>query len=427
VPQGSDYLKTCAIIGFGCAGYNAAKALRECSPDYQIDVYSNTDTAPANPMLTTYYVAGKIAREEVFPLGEKDTIIEELGIRLYENAPVTHVDAVRRTVSLGGGTTRTYDDIVLASGSHPFIPPIQGLPEKGIYVMRTVQDADKFLAAIQNGMNSALVVGASWVGIKVVEALYAHRVPTALADMAPYIFPTAALPDAASEIHRHLECLGIGLLFGKGISSMREENDGIVTTFSDGTEYKSEAVALCLGLHPTVGYLDRTQVEIGRGVRVNRRMESSVPHVYAIGDCCEAQEVINNQYLPVNLWANAAVQGRIAGRNIAGRRDEFQGNFIHNITHFLHMDFIGLGDNRAQGEHLTYTAPEGWRFDMIVKDGRPACINILENRGLSGPLKATLLKCITTPAEKMSLDAVIALRDAGLPESIIAKIGGSET
>lgn len=420
-------MKTCAIVGFGCAGYHAAKSLRQCSPDCRIDVYSNTDTAPANPMLTTYYVAGKITRREVFPLGEKEDIVQSLGINLLENAPVTHVDALRRTVSLAGGATHVYDDIVLASGSHPFIPPIPGLPQKGIYVMRTVQDADRFLAAIQGGMKSALVIGASWVGIKVVEALHAHGVPTALADMAPYIFPTAALPETAAEIHRHLESLGIGLLFGKGISSMRQEADGIVTVFSDGTEYKSDAAAPCLGLRPTVDYLDKNQLEIGKGVRVNRRMESSAPHVYAVGDCCEAQEVINGQYLPVNLWANAALQGRIAGRNIAGHRDEFQGNFIHNITHFLHMDFIGLGDNRAQGEHLAYTAPEGWRFDMILRDGRPACINILENRGLSGPLKAALLKCITTPPEKMSLDAVIALRDAGLPESIIAKIGGSNT
>lgn len=377
-------------------------------------------------MLTTYYVAGKITRKEVFPLGEKEEIVRELNVNLYENTPVAHVDVLKRTVSLADGTARSYDDVILASGSSPLVPPIKGMPEKGVYVMRTVQDADRFLEAIQGGMKSALVVGASWVGIKVIEALQAHKVPAAMADMAPRIFPTATLPAVAEEIHSYVESLGVQLLFGKGIAAMRQEEDGIVTIFADGSEFKSEVVALCLGMRSCVGYLDRDQIEIGRGIRVNRKMETSVPHVYAVGDCCEAYEVATGQYMAVNLWANAVVQGRIAGQNVAGGHEEFQGNFIHNITHFLHMDFIGLGDNRAQGEYITYQSPEGWRIDMIVKDGRPACINILENRGLSGPLKAVLLKCMTAPAEKISLDAIIALRDAGLPESIIAKIGGAE-
>ena len=415
----------CAIIGFGCAGYHAAKALRERRPEHQIDVYSNTDDAPANPMLTTYYVKGKIPREQQFPLGTREEIVRDLNINLFCSTPVKHLHARERTVELANGQRRQYDDIVLATGSHPLVPPIPGCPEEDVYVMRTVADADIFLNRIHQGISSALVIGASWVGIKVVEALHAHHVPTTMADMAPYIFPTAILPEVAEVIHTHMEKdLGIGLLFGRGISSMRREEGGIVCCFSDGTEIKAEIVALCLGLRPTVNYLDKDEIEIGRGVRVNRRMETSVPHVYAVGDCCEAEELITRQYMSVNLWANAGMQGRIAGHNIAGGREEFQGNFIHNITHFLDMDFIGIGDNRAQGESLTYTAPEGWRLDMVYRDERPVCINILDNHRLSGPAKAVLLKTMTSPAEKLGVDATVALKKAGLPNVFIKKIEG---
>lgn len=415
-----------AVIGFGCAGYSAAKTLRELDPEAQIDVYSNTPDAPANPMLTTYYVAGKITRDEVFPLGRKDDIVSELGIQLYEETPVQKVLAKARTVVLADGTERTYDDIVLATGSHPLVPPIPGMPDKGIYVMRTVYDADKLLKTIQGGLKSALVIGASWVGIKVVEALYAHKVPNiVLADLAPRIFPTATLPDVAEEIHRKLEQeKGIGLFFGRGISALREEEDGIVAVFSDGTEIKSDIVALCLGLRPTVNYLDKEEIEIGRGVAVDRHQRSSVPHIYAVGDCCEAEEIVNGQRMVVNLWANAGMQGRVAARNIMGFNDEFQGNFIHNITHFLDMDFIGIGDNRAEGERLSYRAPEGWTFDMVLRNGDPVCVNILENHNLSGPAKAALIKRINAPRSRMSLEATVALQQAGLPEEIIDKIKG---
>ena len=415
-----------AVIGFGCGGYHAAKALRQNCPEARIDVYSNTHNPPANPMLTTYYVSGKIQREAVFPLGTKEEIVNELAVNWYEDTPVTKVKAQERTVVLADGTERTYDDIVLATGSHPLVPPIPGMPEKGIYVMRTVDDADKLLATIEGGIRSALVIGASWVGIKVVEALYAHKVPTVMADLAPRIFPTATMPEIAEIIHKELEKKGIGLLFGRGIQSLREESDGIVAVFSDGTEVKSDIVALCLGLRPTVNYLDKDEIDIGRGIKVDRRQRTSVPHIYAVGDCCESEEIVNGQPMVVNLWANAHAQGRVAGRNIAGYADEFQGNFIHNITHFLDMDFIGIGDNRAEGEKITYTAPEGWRFDMILREGKPVCVNILENKRLSGPAKAALLKKITTPAEKLGLDAVIALKQAGLPEDIIARIEGEK-
>nr|WP_325222090.1 NAD(P)/FAD-dependent oxidoreductase [uncultured Oscillibacter sp.] len=415
-----------AIIGFGCAGYHAAKALRERRPECRIDVYSNTDDPPTNPMLTTYYIKGKIPREQQFPLGSKEDILRELRIGLHCSAPVKRFHARDLSVELEDGRRIPYDGIVLASGSHPLVPPIPGCPQKDVHVMRTVADADKLLSRIRQGVSSALVIGASWVGIKVVEALHAHGVPTVLADMAPRIFPTASLPETAEIIHAHLEKdLGVGLKFGSGIQAMRQEEDGIVTIFQDGSEIKTEIAALCLGLRPTVEYLDPGEIKLGRGVLVNRRMETSVPRVYAAGDCCEAEELISKQPMSVNLWANAGIQGRIAGCNLADSREEFQGNFIHNITHFLDMDFIGAGDNRAQGEHLSYAAPEGWRLEIVSRDGRPLCVNILDNYKLSGPVKAALLKSVVGSSE-LGAEAAAALRKAGLLDEFIAKmIGGS--
>lgn len=414
-----------AIIGFGCAGYHAAKTLRQCCPDSQIDIYSKTGDAPANPMLTTYYVAGKIPREGQFPFGGKEEVVRTLGVRLFEHTKVKRVHARARTVELEDASLHEYDDIVLATGSTPTVFPIPGRPEKGVYVMRTADDADRFRERLQQGVGSALVIGASWVGIKMIEDLRAWHVPgIILADMAPRIFATATMPAAADEIHAYLEQEGVELLFGRGISSMREEPDGIVSVFNDGTQVKTDIVALCLGMRACVEYLDREEIEIGRAVRVNSRMETSVPHIYAAGDCCEAEEVVTGQHMAVNLWANARLQGETAAKNIAGIPQKYQGNFLHNIAHFLDMDFIGLGDNRAQGENVTYVSPEGWRLDMTVKDGRILCVNILDNRGLSGPMKAIVLKKFANSTDKLNVNEVVALKNAGLPMEIIRMIEG---
>ena len=370
-------MKRCGIIGFGCAGYSAAKCIRELLPDCRIDVYSDTDKAPENPMLTTYYAAGRIPKENLYPFGNKEEILQKLNINYISNAPVEKLCAAERSIT-AGGRTRVYDDIVLASGAGAFVPPVSGMPEKGVFVMRTAEDADALIEAAQKGASSALVVGASWVGIKVVEALRAHGVSSALADMAPYIFPTACLPKTAEYIQNRLQRMGIVLKFNSGIKSMAETDKGICSTFTDGSKITTDIVFLCMGVRPSIGYLDRDEITVGRGIRVDRHMRTSSPHIYAAGDCCETMEIMSGGYMPVNLWANAMAQGRIAGRNIAGYPDEFPGALAHNIAHFLDMDFVGIGNPKAEGRLLEYGKLETENYvSVIQREGRIECVNIL--------------------------------------------------
>lgn len=415
-----------AIIGFGCAGYHAAKALRARRPEEEIHVYSDTGEGPANPMLTTYYASGRIPREGLFPFGGREEAVGELGIRLFDSTPVTKLRAAERTVELADGTKRQYDDIVIASGARALIPPIPGLPEEGIYAMRTVADAEKLRSALEEGrISSALVVGASMVGIKVVEALANRGIPVALADLADRIFPLAALPEVSEIIHGRLREKGVELLFGRALSSLEEGGGGITARFADGSAHTAGAIFFCMGTRPILDMVDREELAVGRAITVDDRMRTSCPHIYAAGDCCETAELATGSVLSVGLWANAALQGETAGANIAGEPMRYQGNLIHNITHYWDTDFIGLGDNRAEGERLTFVHPrDGWRFDAVVRDGRAVCINILDNRTLSGPAKAALVKGFAAPGESLGPVARLALRQSGLPDRIIAAIGG---
>ena len=133
-----------------------------------------------------------------------------------------------------------------------------------------------------------------------------------------------------------------------------------------------------MGVRPSIGYLDRNEITVGRGIRVDRHMRTSSPHIYAAGDCCETMEIMSGGYMPVNLWANAMAQGRIAGRNIAGYPDEFPGALAHNIAHFLDMDFVGIGNPKAEGRLLEYGKLETENYvSVIQREGRIECVNIL--------------------------------------------------
>jgi len=418
-------MRRCAIVGFGCAGYYAAKTLRENCPDCEIDVYSDTDSPLENPILTTYYVADRIPRQEVFPFGSLEDAVKELRIHFFSEQPVTGLSGAKREIVLKDGSRHGYDDIILASGSSPLVPPIQGMPREGIYVMRTLRDADCLLQAVKDGLRSVLVIGASWVGIKVVEALHAHKVDITLADMAPYIFATAAFPQSAEIVQAYLKEQGVHMLFGAGITSMEKTPDGIVSVFGDGTRIETQAVALCMGIRPNISYVDREEFRVGRGIQVDGHMQTSVPHIYAAGDCCEAYEIVAGKDMNVSIWANAVEQAQIAARNVLGIEDSFRGSFAHNITHAMGFDFIGMGDPRLPGEVIeTGSGAIDHYFRATVKDGQLQCVNILGDYRLSGSLKNWFVMQREEPGRKMPKIIRANLLREGLSEEIVRKMGG---
>ena len=115
-------IKSVAVIGFGCAGFSAARAVRQADPERVIDIYSDTAEAPYNPMLTTYYVSGKINESTMFPLGDLETIKKELRVNILCSTPVKRLRARERVLELDGGAERQYDDIVIATGAGAVIP-----------------------------------------------------------------------------------------------------------------------------------------------------------------------------------------------------------------------------------------------------------------------------------------------------------------
>lgn len=161
-----------AIIGFGCAGYYGAKTIRENDPDGKITVFSEHEYSPYNPMLTTYYVAGKIPFEGLFPFGDMSKIKEELKLDVISGRKVAKVKADSKSVVMEDGEEFGFDKILIATGASAFAPKFEGLDPQEAFYMRTLDDALKLREALdKNNYRSALVVGASMVGIKVVELL----------------------------------------------------------------------------------------------------------------------------------------------------------------------------------------------------------------------------------------------------------------
>ena len=415
-----------AIIGFGCAGYYGAKTIRENDPDGKITVFSEHEYSPYNPMLTTYYVANKIPFEGMFPFGDMYKIKEELGLNVISGKKVAWVEADSKTVVMENGEEFVFDKILISTGASAFAPAFEGLaPEKAFY-MRTIGDAIKLKEALEShSYKSALVVGASMVGIKVVELLNARGIKTTFADMANRIFPLAAYESVSREIERRISEKGVKLALGSALSSVEETSDGFKCNMSDGSIVEADLIVLCIGTRTNVSIVDADKVKINKGILVDENMATSADGIYAAGDVSEGAELQSKDNMIIGLWANAAHQGITAGANMAGGTASFDGNFMHNITHFMDMDFIGFGDNKLPG--TVYTSGDitkGLYVEAVIGEEGLVGVNILDNYRISGTVKNYLYRIMETKDTTLSPIQKGILIKEGLKPSFIEKMEG---
>ncbi len=376
-------------------------------------------------MLTTYYTAGKLPYEKLFPFGTLAQLTEQYRLQVHPLAAV-RLAAQDRCVQLSDGTTQVFEKILLSTGAHPFVPPLPKLPAKAVYYMRTPADACRLRERLQRGdVRHAVVIGASMAGVKVAELLVNAGADCLLADLAPQMFPLAALPQVAQEIHRRVEAFGVQLQFGVGLTGVQEAGQGLSVQLGEQTQ-KTDLLVLCIGTRPNLELLDASEIAIDRGVVVDEQQQTSVHGIYAAGDCCAGNNLQSKQKQVLGLWANAGYQGRAAGYAMAGVPLPYAGTMPHNLTHFMGMDFIGFGNVHAQGELFSYRHPDGaYRLDAVLDNNQPVCVNILDNYAISGAIKNEMMRRFLGAEGPTAPMQRVALLRAGLPLEILERLEGA--
>jgi 3-phenylpropionate/trans-cinnamate dioxygenase ferredoxin reductase subunit len=370
--------KSMVIVGNGCAGTECFKALRESGYNEKIYLFTDSKWPVANPMLTTYYVAGKIGFEGLFPYGASQEFYLKYGVDVYVESPVAALDAEQKVVYAKSGLELKYDECLIATGATPVLPPIEGIGSDRIYTMRTVGDAVRLKEAM--------------VGIKVMELFYKAGVEVCLADLSQHIFPQAAHPECARIVEERLEQKGIKLRFGAGIEKVEETNRGVRAYFNGSTESEdADLLVMCIGVKANTGFIDRKQVAIDRGILVDEHMRTRMPGLYAAGDVAQGKNLLSGESEMIGLWSNARYQGRTAGRNMAGKNEFFPGNIPYNITHFMGMDFVGIG-NVNDHDRMDKKYDGKTYIQLFWKDGLLAGANFLDSYTESGVIKNMLIK-----------------------------------
>ena len=381
-----------AIVGNGCAAAECVKALRENGYCGSIGLFSDNDFPPYNPMLTTYYVAGKIGYDQMFPYGSGQSFYDKYDVRVYPKAAVVAVNAAEKLLANKAEVTSSYGKCLIATGAGPILPPLPGIDSRGVFAMRTVDDAVVLKQAMEKSPRKAIVVGASMIGIKLVELFHAAGMKVCLADMANHLFPLAAHPDCAEVMERRLLDRGIRLRLGAPIQSIEETPAGVRAHFKDGgAPEEGDLLLMCIGVRPNMSFIDRSQVTTDKGILVDENMRTNAEGLYAAGDVAQGKNLLTGENRLIGLWANARYQGRAAGRHMAGRPTPHPGNVPHNITHFMDIVFAGIGDTCDSDAETKIE--DGSRYvHLFWKKGRLTGANLIDCSVEAGILRRILLK-----------------------------------
>ena len=291
-----------AVVGFGNAGYQAVKAIREQDIHAWIDVYSDRSFPPANPMLTTYYARGTLKYQAMFPYGTVENIVDRCGIHFYPGKRVSHLDAEHRTLILEDGTQSGYDAILIATGASAFVPGAQGMDLQNVLTIRTVEDAVRLKSILDRGeAESVVVAGASMTGIKIAELARMKHLKCCMFDGAEYMFPLAAYRSTAERIETYLRQQGIQLAFSSFLEKIEQENGRLTAVMKNGTRYAGDVIAVCIGTRANTQIVKDTGIQINKGILADRKMRTNFDGIYAAGDCAEGYELQSKARVPIGL------------------------------------------------------------------------------------------------------------------------------
>lgn len=390
------------IIGSGGAAVNAVRAARQAGYQGEMHLFSDSIEPPYNPMLTTYYLAGKIPLEKCYLYGNKFDIFKHHRINLHNSSPVVEINLKGKSVLNAAGEKIHYKTCLIASGASAVLPSLPGINSKRVFSLRTIQDAQKLREAFLTHPLKILIVGASMVGIKLMEIFHDAGSEVYLADLAPHVFPLAAAPESARIIEEELSRRGIKLFFNAKVAGIEESQRNIKVSF-EGTDSDVEVdlVVFAVGVRPNCDFIHSAELQIDKGILVDQRMRTSMSDLYAAGDVAQALNLLNRNQEVIALWANACHQGQVAGANMAGKNVMHPGSFPQNITHFFEMFFVSIGDTRGYDQVHKLRNKNTYSF-VFKAQGKIIGVNLLTHRNheimnSAGIYRSKILRAIVNP------------------------------
>ncbi|MBO4251992.1 MAG: NAD(P)/FAD-dependent oxidoreductase [Clostridia bacterium] len=328
-------MKNYVIVGGGVASVAAIEGIRSVDKSGKIYLISGEKKPTYCRPLISYYLQGLTDFEKM--KYRPDGFYAENNVELIFDKAES-VDKDKKTVKVGDKTIK-YDKLLVATGSTPFVPPFNGLNtvDKKFSFM-TEDDASAIEKAVDKD-SRVLIIGAGLIGLKCAESLSERVKSIAVCDLATRVLSSILDDDCAKYMQNVLEEHGVSFILGDSVSSF----DKNTATLASGRTVDFDVLILAVGVRADISLVKNAGGNINRGIIVNDKMQTSIPDVYAAGDCAEGFDASINSNRVIAILPSAYMQGYTAGVNMAGGNKSLGNEFPLNAIGFYGLHSLTAG------------------------------------------------------------------------------------
>ena len=343
------------IIGNGIAAVSAAAKIREFDTLSEITMLSDENTPMYSRPRLLEYLAGKVSFEQITMKNEQ--WYGKHSIELVTGAKVLSVTPQENKIVTSGGDI-SYDALLVASGASAATPAFFRPELKSVFRLRTKEDADRIIAATEHARTAA-IIGGGLLGIETGFALTSRGLTTTVIEIADRLLPRQLDAESSLLLKASLEEKGLRFLTGKQTAALDADRQGLSITCTDATVLRADIIIVSAGIRPNVGFLEGSNVNVGRGIIVNEKLRTNIDTIYAAGDCAEFKGTL------YGIWPAAKEQGEIAGAIIAGQDAVYNGSIMSAKLKIVGIEVASIGDIAVGPLTRTESQREGSSFRKL--------------------------------------------------------------
>ena len=337
------------IVGNGLAGTMAAKSLRELDVSVAIEIIAE-ERYPYYPRPNLIeFVAGTLPYEKLFAFPANWNERQDIAVRI--ESPVVRIDPSSGTLATRDGRTSTFDRLLLANGSSAVVPPVRGTDKKGVFVLRTLDDALSILEALKTRKRVA-VLGGGLLGLEIARALKARGAEVTVNEFFDRLLPRQLDASGAALLKTQLERMGIAVRLGASAEEITGAGEVSGLRFQDGSSAEADMVLFAAGVRPNAALAKDAGIETDRGVVVDDSLRTSHPAVFAAGDVAQHKGRVYG-IIPASFE-----QARAAASNMLGMDKTYEGTVPSNTLKVVGLFVTSVG----------LVNPEGPGYEMISKE-----------------------------------------------------------
>jgi NADH oxidase (H2O2-forming) len=380
------------IIGCGAGGGTAAQFARKTNRSAEITIFEKDKYSQYSKCGLPYVISGTIADfKDLIEFSEE--WFKKANIDLHLETTVEKIDLQKKIViakKADNVVEKSYDSLIIATGAKPFIPPIKNVDVDGVFVVRTIDDVKNISSFIKKDGN-ATIVGAGLIGLEMADNLRKKGVKITVVEVLPTILANNLDEDMAKIVREHIPN-DVKILTNHRVEEIESKNGKISKVFVRNQEKNEEVIInsdlliIAAGTKPEIGLAKSIGCKIGitGGVVVNKRCETSVNDVYAIGDCTEFVDYITAKPSLVGLGSIVVRQGIVAGVNAAGGDYELHKGVLNTSTsEFFGVEIASVGPTKNNlGDIFSVVTGRfnGSSLPGYYPGGKPISIKILVDK-----------------------------------------------